>query len=1119
MDNNNNNNNSSSSSKSPFAPAQKYAASSARRLIRRDKDADAQGSAAYDEMRSLMSGWTSDKVGTLSTMNSPPPYEYDDTAAATFSSSSVGYERDPVEWLNRSVPQEDSMMMDDYDNVDDVNDDIDNGRFPLASPPKRAAYTERAATPVMSNSSKKKMRPSSNTPGAGILPETPDADLPVNVQSPWLAQQQQHTTMTGMSSTTATAATASTSRATNGGDVIVARSSFSARGSHHEYHRYHEALLTYLKTKRRIVERIDVEHQTANQGRDSNDLDNDDTMMDIATASDSPDMFASNSSFTAVADSNLVAEESKAEMDYLRALSMLCWDRSNPQDRSMQGAARKEGNFWWLLVCLRELGLAALIWADDAASARQHWNVLQAYMESLAARVHTTPLELVAQLQMGVAGCPIVIQRRQNILGWLEHCFRKVLVAGVTRPRNANVLVDSQLLSREGLPETDRDADLLRSSLALILAGRLEDAKELVRQSGVPWRAAVWGGARPHGYSQTANDVTKAMDQETVGNTRRPVWRRMVWKLSEQLAGDRGASQDEGAIAAILSNNLKNALANQSLRTWEKGLYATCHSIMGRVEDELLHMHNNNRRKMRPAFPGTDYESQEREHLFATSDIASMTEAGAIGVLESAPFEEMRSDDVVTDATAKFLMGRGAIAAFIQDSHKHLEIQDASGLRFLTHLALYLDSLVDCTTPIFLYGLTEWKNDVLLTYLRHLASREDLWHMLVLYASLLPDVTMLEYLPELLIRIESQDERDVVVQQMRELIPTVGTDLFLLRRVVRLVLSEEDATATSANTPTQLDVRKMKAIKWLCVAEDHLGDALICSNILLRSFLLSDKVASAFMFMDDIRPDELEQDLFQANTGMQDTEDDEDDPEHISRVEHAKSEHSAFQSYLEAARAVHEWKEVVAVTDATIMRVDDQLDKSQLNATEADIARSMERRDLVHEKRKASHAVVTAAEKARASLRSVLEHPGGWLLTEDEEIIPGTEDMVRRSELQGLRVKLLPDCVMLYHTVCMSTAAWMSTSLDDCVAKLGGTSESSLAALDDSMDAAASPLSPHYWSGQALELVQLVASDTHKINSACGTSELKELMTKTAEAAVANMLYSTQREKFVSSVP
>jgi hypothetical protein len=99
---------------------------------------------------------------------------------------------------------------------------------------------------------------------------------------------------------------------------------------------------------------------------------------------------------------------------------------------------------------------------------------------------------------------------------------------------------------------------------------------------------------------------------------------------------------------------------------------------MGWLEDELLHVHNTNRRVMRPPFPATDYESQEREQFFTTSEVASMTEADIGKELASTPFEKMRSDDLVTEASATFIVGKGTIAEYMQDSHAHLEMVDES---------------------------------------------------------------------------------------------------------------------------------------------------------------------------------------------------------------------------------------------------------------------------------------------------------------------------------------------------------------------------------------------------------------------------------------------------------
>jgi hypothetical protein len=149
---------------------------------------------------------------------------------------------------------------------------------------------------------------------------------------------------------------------------------------------------------------------------------------------------------------------------------------------------------------------------------------------------------------------------------------------------------------------------------------------------------------------------------------------------------------------------------------------------------------------MRPLFPGIDYESQEREQVCCVGGCVH-AEAGIVKVLASTTFEEMRSDDLVAEASAAFLAGKRALTEHVQDSNAHLEMVDESSLRSFTDLALYLDSLAECTTPIYLKGVNAWKNDVLLMYLRHLSSREDLWHMLVLSTSLLQNATLLDCLP------------------------------------------------------------------------------------------------------------------------------------------------------------------------------------------------------------------------------------------------------------------------------------------------------------------------------------------------------------------------------------
>jgi len=54
-----------------------------------------------------------------------------------------------------------------------------------------------------------------------------------------------------------------------------------------------------------------------------------------------------------------------------------------------------------------------------------------------------------------------------------------------------------------------------------------------------------------------------------------------------------------------------------------------------------------------------------------------------------------------------------------------------------------------------------------------------------------------------------------------------------------------------------------------------------------------------------------------------------------------------------------------------------------------------------------------------------------------KRFVGGDDELARRSELNQLRVKILPDAVMRYHEVCMDTASWMLTSLDYAMLRLG----------------------------------------------------------------------------------
>ena len=765
--------------------------------------------------------------------------------------------------------------------------------------------------------------------------------------------------------------------------------------------------------------------------------------------------------------------------------------------------------------------------------------------------------------------------RRKQLLEWLQYCFQNQLPLDILRPRRTTKLLDKELLTSKmyqcGFYSTDKDDEIISSCLSLLLAGRFHtEALDLARNSQLYWRAALWGGSLPHGYttsiitthptdiptpdSTTTNTTVAALQDSTtnniivsksvsVGNPGRALWRRMMWKHSEQLAHENPSSSSssssssgtshttvdapqqsrnaEVAIAALLSSNMKLALDCTPLRTWEGGLYCIMRCMMDRMEDDLLHRHNNFRRSIQegggPLFPGTEYETSEREHLQVTYDIANLNEGDAVRTLDGTPFDEMRGDDIFHQATASFIIGKSAIASFLQNAVGNVSQLTNDELRFVTHVAFYLDALsYSTTTPVVLPNVKQWKNELVMHYLSFLACQDDLWYMIVLYASFLPVNTILDHLPKLLENMESMEERKVIVQQLREFLPQKNLDLEVLRRVVDLVVSESediddnnevgDEKGPTLIEPSALDIRKMESVLWLSIQNDHAGEALIAANRLLRKFFLAGhkKISSAILFVDEVLNDFLTN--FVGNVG--DSMDD-----HDQTMDSARLEHFAYLSFLEATKSVQNWKDVVRQTHHTLLENgfdNEGIDKNALNVTELAIAINAERRKIVDIKRRATQNIVIATEEACRYLRQILEHPGGWLLTEDDDIPPNdVEAILRRKELDQLHSDLLPHIVFMYHDVCVGTALWMSKSLDDTAEALNVAAKDAVREIDETWtdEIASSPVAPRYWTQRALELAEMTMKETYNVKSAFRTADYKSLLSRLAETTAVDCMY------------
>jgi hypothetical protein len=920
---------------------------------------DAEAAAA--SLEEIMDQWTSPHLRETTTSS----FRWKKSLGPSFSKD----EEDDEAWLYESFEEDNKEKNEQQQEGFRLDPMLFSADSPastlLLTPIPPPTTLHRANTPVMSNStsSKKEKKQQQRTILSATLTTPADKSIAPNVQSPlysntssstiWKQQQPPNSIHKKNKITT------NTSSRTTSRHLIRHPTRRSI-----VYSRYHDALRQYIRAKRNSL-----------QQQQTMELEFLNRLADAAAAADSPSSSSSS------------------------LLSTTC--------------LRRERRFWWLLMELRKLGIDALIFHNGSTKTTESSSSLpeeetRAYLETMARQyVDATNSSIVSILYNKLSSSsssspPLHFQRLYKIRLWIEKSFARempsLMPARIDRPilssKNPIDTIFQPTATRHGTIPVDttttaeEERKVVSECLQFLLAGRMADALTHARNRGLAWRAALWSGGNAN-------------------NPKRFLWKHALFRqhAAETTLAAQGSSgssyPEESAMASLLSGNLNAALKNPALRTFEKGLLAIVRAQGDRIEDQLLHECNQQRRRNGgPPFPGCQFPTLEVRHLQNTSSVAHLTMQDIIDVLQSAPYPEMHwRHDPILQATCSILVGTTHIQDFMDRSTQNIidtSSSSSSGgdtfvherettdwdssavLRFVTHFALYLDSIVsvdDLTTrPASaaasseenfvvvgtsssstgaLQGVTEWKNEMVLAYWHHISqeTREpDFWHLWVLYASLLPESVILYELPAALARIESPAERQTIRIQLAEYLPQSGLDRKILRRVVRIVLNETQTEADGEeNALAELDFRKMHAILWLCDDSPPraCGDALILANALIRQFLLADhpdKIHSAQEFVDQVFPSSAIMDGARAasssstleeadNSAVQDMEqeefvgmdDDEETGENIldddkferqTRIENAISEHSAFLSFLDAIKVVESWKITLETTHA-----------------------------------------------------------------------------------------------------------------------------------------------------------------------------------------------------------
>ena len=971
------------------------------------------------------------------------------------------------------------------------------------------------------------------------------------------------------------------------------------------YRPYHDALFTYLQSKDRLS-KIIIDSQQQQQQRSGED-ENDISMMQIdgeegmMMAMDEKEDEGTKQAKAALENAEMKFLESLASVCLSRGQSSSKADEGGNDDMFMSEASKNEGNFWDLLSALRTCGLSSLFYCVNGEELPD-----LTLSNDPASMVECSPADV---LDACLGGDSLPLQRLTAALGWIEAChgrkFEEALngeyegnhdpilppprrrsmwpsmIAALKQKRNDPSSTtagafhpDAPLQATLGSnnrssspvdvlsflkPEDEvDDARLLRACFMLFQAGRSEEALRLVNDCGQPWRAASWVGGEP-------------LSSEGSGNPTRALWKNQCRKISKQMShlastdassmadrtGTRGLYPSlayEAAILSLLSDSVDTALHNPVFQTWEDGVHAILRSELGIIEDDVLKSHNSARVDAVERggghfpYPGTEIETLDNGDAPQGNDGDL---GAALQKLDATPIERIREEggDPFRNGMTSFLVGQNALKEYIEEcavlSLESENDDEACFLRFITHLVLYVDSVlpdfcsqlalpsgIDVATDGSIFSLREL---LILKYVAYLSSRRNLWSHVALYTSLLSNDNILDTFSSFLIHVHSDRERQMTLKQARDLFPK-GLDCYILRNVVRAMImydvddwKREPGEDVAPRGISPMDARIMRSIQWLCYYPEHRPDALVAANMLLRKFLLkaasegnsnnavSDRgLYAPKVFIDKILPRDLIDvavDQCQKEDGLI------AGSISLPLVQNLEAEYLSIENLLKAHTKYCQFLDAISKTSPC--HQSNKLVNGNQSQHETEIADKMERNAFRQKKMGLCKIIVESATRVSDALMEVLTFAGGWLVDGNSNSDSGEteteESKTRVDEMKAIRATFVPKAVFMLHEVLNKTAEWLEQIVYDTLLQFGSTaSKDMLLTLFDSFDSyhrnnddelsmdslTSSRAAPGYWHKKALSLASVVANDGNGLHETFDNAEMDNFLKLMADSHI-----------------
>ena len=900
------------------------------------------------------------------------------------------------------------------------------------------------------------------------------------------------------------------------------------------YQPYRDAVMAYIQNRSRISNLSSVE-----VGGDGNAL------MQIEDIEPSP------------VDAAALEE---ADMKFLDSLSSICFARSNV----LSSPDCLEGNVWELMSCLRSRGLAALFYCVNGESPPElELNADPSLM------IDAAPSEVITACLGSSDEKPasLPLERLNAALEWIQSCHNRkwqIMVnhdyqdsedpllpaprrrtmwpstlEEMKRTNKKEFHPDAPHVTRTPSPtavtlhpsdESD-DARLLRACFILFQAGRQDQAMELTKECGQPWRSIGWLGG-------------EALDENGNGNPTYTLWKRQARKILEKMMSNvhdndqnlQSSLAYEAAILSVLSDDVDCAVNNPVFETWEDCVHAILSSERGLIEENVLLAHDDARVDAVGGghfpYPGMG----EGDSIIPDGFNGDM--GAALQRLDSWSVEKVRDarSDPYRNGVRSFLVGQVELKEFIEECaslalDSRTEESHTDFFRFVVHLVLYVDTVL----PEFAFQLAlpdSVTNDddvslremLLLKYTNHLTSMRELWGYVPLYTSLLSHENILALFSEFLLHVHNDQERQMMLSQARDFFPS-GLDRYVLRNVVREMIQDDqqwlrgpgEDEPPSGISPA--DARKLRSVLWLCYYPEHHPDALVCANMLLRKFMLeSDSsdlknkkvlVASKSLIHQILPQDFIDSAIDEAQN-MDNTI-----AGYISSqmMINLQAEFMSIKFFVDAHTSYFRFIDVIIKTSPCHQSESKSIKGS--SSYETEIAQKMERNAFRQKKLGLCKIVIEYATKAMDHLMEVLTFGGGWLVDQtldkngDEDT--SLEAIARLEEMKQIRSVFIPITLFMFHEVLNKTALWMEQVVFDTLDQFGSASPDMLlnlfGAFNNTDDTTAKLLktsraAPAYWHKKAISLASIVANDSHELHQAMGDVDMKKFLNMMADSQV-----------------